>query len=333
MQIARGKNLSSFIFSYGFYIVLVLVVIFFSLSTRHFFSTSNFANLLHNSAPLMILASGFALVVMTGKLDISIGSTAYLATAIGTTLLVKQDQSPVVAVAVTLLIGTLCGLINGLVIVYLRVNPLIATMGAMFIYRGLGLLLTNSLAMSISQDLRKIGNSTIGPLYADFLLALIFLIVLQFVLRYTPYGRNVQAVGNGEDVASRLGVNVKRVNLITFTLTGLFAALGGILIVLQVGSHNSHVGLGLEFTGMAVTILGGVSLFGGEGSLVPGFMIGVWTLNIIENGLNHMGASPYAYPFVRGGIIFVAMFADSMKHKANVVAKIIVKDAQEPGKA
>jgi ribose/xylose/arabinose/galactoside ABC-type transport system permease subunit len=200
-------------------------------------------------------------------------------------------------------------------------------MGTLFIYRGLGLLLTESLTTTVRSDLRRLGNSSIGPFYADFILALVFLVVMQITLRYTPYGRDLTAVGNGEEVAKRLGVNVKRVNLITFALSGLFASMGGVLIVLQVGSHNSHIGLGLEFTGMAMTILGGVSLFGGEGSLVPGFMIGAWTLNIIENGLNHIGASPYAYPFVRGGIIFVAMFADSMKHKANVISKIIVKDA------
>lgn len=331
MQTAQTRNpvarLSNILFSHGFYLVLIVVVIFFSLTTRYFFTTSNFSNVLHQAAPMMILGAGFALVVMTGKLDISIGSIAFLATGIGADLLMKQDYPPVVALAVVLLLGTLFGLINGVIIVYLRVNPLIATMGTMFIYRGIGLLLTESLTTSIDRDLRRMGNSTIGSVYADFIFAVIFLVIMQIVLRYTSYGRNLTALGNGEEVAKRLGVNVKRVNLITFALSGLFASLGGILLVLQVGSHNSHIGLGLEFTGMAMTILGGVSLFGGEGSLVPGFMIGALTLYIIENGLNHSGASPYVYPFVRGGIIFVAMFADSMKHKANVITKIIVKDA------
>ena len=331
MHIVRAKNpvaqLSNILLSHGFYIVMVFVLIFFSVSTPHFFSVSNFSNLLHHSAPMMILAAGFAMVVMSGKLDISIGSIAYLSTGVGITLLMKHDYPPAVSLAVVLLLGTLFGLINGVIIVYFKVNPLITTMGTMFIYRGLGLLLTQSLTTSIAGNLRRLGNSSIGPLYADFILALVFLVLMQVVLRYTSYGRDLVAVGNGEEVAKRLGVNVKRVNLTTFALSGLFASMGGVLIVLQVGSHNSHIGLGLEFTGMAMTILGGVSLFGGEGSLVPGFMIGAWTLNIIENGLNHMGASPYAYPFVRGGIIFVAMFADSMKHKASLISKIIVKDA------
>jgi ribose/xylose/arabinose/galactoside ABC-type transport system permease subunit len=331
MQIAQMRKpfaqLGDIVLSNGFYIVLVFVVIFFSVSTRHFFSVSNFSNLMHQSAPMMILAAGFAMVVMTGKLDISIGSIAYLSTAVGADLLMRHHYPAAVSLAVVLLLGTLFGLINGVIIVYFKVNPLITTMGTLFIYRGLGLLLTESLTTTVRSDLRRLGNSSIGPFYADFILALVFLVVMQITLRYTPYGRDLTAVGNGEEVAKRLGVNVKRVNLITFALSGLFASMGGVLIVLQVGSHNSHIGLGLEFTGMAMTILGGVSLFGGEGSLVPGFMIGAWTLNIIENGLNHIGASPYAYPFVRGGIIFVAMFADSMKHKANVISKIIVKDA------
>ncbi len=331
MQTLPKRNLtgqlSNIAFSHGFYIVLIFVLIYFSVSTPYFLSSSNFKNLLHQSAPMMILASGFAMVVMSGKLDISIGSIAYLATGVGTNLLMKHDYPPAVALAVVLALGTLFGLFNGIIIVFLKVNPLITTMGTMFIYRGLGLLLTKSLTTSVENDLRRLGNSSIGPLYADFVLALIFLVIMQVILRYTSYGRDLTAIGNGEEVAKRLGVKVNRVNLITFALSGLFASMGGVLIVLQVGSHNSHIGLGLEFTGMAMTILGGVSLFGGEGSLVPGFMIGALTLNLIENGLNHLGASPYAYPFVRGGIIFVAMFADSMKHKANVISKIIVKDA------
>lgn len=319
--------LGNILLSNGFYLVLVFVLIYFSLSTPHFFSASNFGNLLHQAAPMMVLGAGFAMVVMTGKLDISIGSIAFLATGIGADLLMKQDYPPAVALAVVLLLGALLGLINGVIIVFFKVNPLIATMGTMFIYRGIGLLHTQALTTSIAGDLRRMGRSSIGPLYADFLLALIFLVILQIVLRYTSYGRSLMALGNGEEVAKRLGVNVRRVNLITYMLSGLLASAGGVLLVLQVGSHNSHIGLGLEFTGMAMTILGGVSLFGGKGSLVPGFMIGAWTLYIIENGLHHTGASPYVYPFVRGGIIFVAMFADSMKHKANVITKIIVKDA------
>jgi ribose/xylose/arabinose/galactoside ABC-type transport system permease subunit len=239
----------------------------------------------------------------------------------------KEGYSPVVALAVVLALGTLFGLINGLIIVLLKINPLITTMGTMFIYRGLGLLFTESLVTSVKGDVRKFANTSIGPCYYDFIFALLFLLLMQVILRYTSYGRNLTAIGNGEEVAKRLGVNVNRVNILTYALSGLFASIGGTMIVLQVGSHNAHIGLGLEFTGMAMTILGGVSLFGGEGSLVPGFLVGALALVVIENGLNHMGAEPNVYPFVRGGIIFAAMFADSLKHKANVVAKIIVKDA------
>ena len=178
MQTLPKRNftgqLSNIAFSHGFYIVLIFVLIYFSVSTPYFLSSSNFKNLLHQSAPMMILASGFAMVVMSGKLDISIGSIAYLATGVGTNLLMKHDYPPAVALAVVLALGTLFGLFNGIIIVFLKVNPLITTMGTMFIYRGLGLLLTKSLTTSVENDLRRLGNSSIGPLYADFVLALIF---------------------------------------------------------------------------------------------------------------------------------------------------------------
>jgi ribose/xylose/arabinose/galactoside ABC-type transport system permease subunit len=304
---------AAFLREYGFIAILLAVIVGFSVSTNSFMSMANITGLLHSSVPLAIWAAGLALVVMTGSLDISIGSVAFFANAVGVILMVRQGVSPAIAVPATIAIGALCGLINGIVTVYLKVNPLITTMGAMFIYRGLALQLTGSRVISVPQGLRAFGNFRLGPVYTDILIGLAFLVVMHVVHKKTPFGRHVMALGNNKETADRVGVRVKAVGLSCFVLSGLCAGIGGLFSVFQIGAVTLQMGTGLEFTAIAAIVIGGISLMGGEGSIFPNYVLGILTLGIIENGLNHLGASPYVYPFVRGGIILVAMYADSLK--------------------
>jgi len=314
-------NLRNFVLSYGFQIVLALLFIFYAVSTENFLTPSNLINILHAAAPTMILASGLALVIMTGKLDISIGSIIFLTTAIGGTLMTRAGVSPWIAIPLMVLIGAVCGALNGFIVTVLRVNPFITTMGTMFILRGAALFVSEGLLVSIPDFMKKFGNAKVGPVFVDILIAFLFLALMHIFHTRTKFGRQVMAVGNGEEVATRLGVRTKRVVFTTFVLSGLFASLGGILSMSQLGGVSLHMGVGLEFTGIAVAVIGGISLFGGEGSYT-GLALGALTLVIIENGLVHVGASPYIYPLVRGGIIFIAMYADSLKARVQARGRI-----------
>jgi ribose/xylose/arabinose/galactoside ABC-type transport system permease subunit len=216
---------------YGFVIILIAVMAVFSLTTTTFLTLENILSLLHESVPLAIMDLGLALVVMTGKLDISIGSIAFLSSAVGMLLMAHNGLPAEIGLPLIVLVGTACGLVNGLVCVYLRVNPLITTMGAMFVYRGLALQLTSSRAISVSRALRDLGNARLGPFFFDIAVAAAL------------------AIGSNADAAAKLGVRVSRTSLATFVLSGFFAGL--------------------------------------------------------------VGVSPYLYPFVRGGIILVAMWADA----------------------
>ena len=305
-------NLRDFVLSYGFVMVFVLVIITLSVSTENFLSLSNWMNILHTSAPTIILASGLALVLMTGKLDISIGSIIFLATAIGGALMTRSGVSPWIAMPLILIIGAACGAINGFIVTVLKVNPFITTMGTMFVLRGLALFVAGGVLVNVPDWLSSFGNTKIGPLFIDVPISLAFLLFIYLWHSRTRAGRHVMAVGNGEEIAKRVGVPVNRTVMMTFILSGLFASLGGILSMAQLGSVSLKMGQGLEFTGIAVCVIGGISLFGGEGSYI-GYALGALTLVLIENGLIHLGASPYVYPFVRGGIIFIAMYADSLK--------------------
>lgn len=326
-QTSTGYQIRSFAIRYGFIIVLIAVVAFYTLTAPRFLTATNIIGLLHAAAPLMVIASGLALVVMTGKLDISVGSTAFLTTSVGTILMVRHGVDPLLVFGIVLLLGILIGALNGFIVVVLRVNPLITTLGTMIGLRGIGLELTRSTNISLPEDVRRLGNATIGPIFIDIFIALLIMLVIHIIHTRTTFGRQVMALGNDEDAAARLGVRVPRVVFLTFVLSGLLAAIGGVMTVVQVGAVSSSIGSGLEFTAVSVIVIGGISLFGGTGSILPGALRGVLLLEIIRNGLNHLGADPYAYRFVNGIIIFVAMYADSLRSQLPVVVRTF--DAQE----
>lgn len=326
-SVSAARQARSFALRYGFIIVLVAIVAFFTLTAPYFLTATNIIGLLHAAAPLMVIASGLALVVMTGKLDISVGSTAFLTTAVGTLLMVRHNVDPLLALLVVLALGLLIGVLNGFIVVVLRVNPLIATLGTMIGLRGIGLELTKSTNISLPEDIRRLGNATVGPVFVDILIALLIMLIIHLIHQRTAFGRQVMALGNDEDTAARLGVRVPRVVFLTFIFSSLLASIGGVLTVVQVGSLSSSIGSGLEFTAVSVIVIGGISLFGGTGTILPGALRGVLLLEIIRNGLNHLGADPYAYRFVNGAVIFIAMYADSLR--AQLPAATRVFDEQE----
>lgn len=300
---------------HGFTLVLVVLVLFYSITAPRFLTFTNIVSLLHAAAPMMVIASGLALVVFTGKLDISVGSVAFLTTSIGTLLMVRNGVDPITTLVILLVLGVLFGMINGFIVVVLKISPLIATLGMMIILRGIGLELTKSTTISLPEDVRRLGNLSIGPIFVDIIVALVLMLLVHLMVTRTPLGRWLIAIGNDQDTAARLGIRVNFVTFMSFVLSSLLATIGGVLTLLQVGASSSSIGSGLEFTAVSVVVIGGISLFGGEGSILPGALRGVLILEIIRNGLNQVGADPYAYRFVNGAIIFVAMYADSLRSR------------------
>lgn len=297
----------------GFVVVLVLMAAFFSMATDSFARVDNAMGLLHAMAPITIIACGMGLVVIGGKLDISVGSTAFLSMSTGALLITEHGWPPSLAFIVVLLIGAGLGCINGFIVVKLKVNALIATLGSMIAFRGLALQLTNSQVIVLPDELRHFGNLTLGPVFVDVLIALAVLVMIHLLHTRTRFGRHVTAIGNNELAARRIGLPVDRTVFLSFVLSGMLAATGGILAACQVGAVTTFLGQGLEFIAVAVVVVGGISLFGGIGSILTGVALGALTFEMIRNGLNHLGANPYSYRLVGGAVIFIAMYADALK--------------------
>jgi ribose/xylose/arabinose/galactoside ABC-type transport system permease subunit len=302
--------------------VLALIVLFFSVASPYFLSGGNIVAMLHAMAPVVIISSGMALIVLTGNIDISLGSIAFLATSIGVVLVVSHGWPPLLAAVVILLCGLLFGALNGFIVTVLGINSLITTLGTMITLRGIGLELTNASVIPLPEGVRVLGNLSIGPVFVDVLVMAALVVAVHVLHARTPFGRKITAIGNGVEIAARIGLPVQRLLFVNFVIAGGLASLGGIVGVLQVGSDSAYLGAGMEFIAVAVVVVGGISLAGGRGRVIPGVLLGALTFEIIRNGLVQLSASPYAYKMVTGAVIFVAMYVDALK-----IGRIRVKAA------
>lgn len=311
-----GFQIKNILVSYGFIIIFGLIFIGYSVSTKSFFTGTNIMHMLHSAVPLMIISCGIGMVILSGQIDISVGSIAFLTNSIGTVLLVKLGLPIIPCFLITIICGIILGAVNGFFVVVLRVSPLIVTLGTLISFRGVALQITNSQIIGLPEALRAFGNYRLGFLFIDILFCFFVLLVFHLLHTKRPYGRFITAIGNDDEIAKKLGIQVDLVKFSVFIISGALAALGGYFSMIQVGAINPLLGSGAEFSGIAAVIIGGISLFGGEGKILPGIFFGVLLLVVIETGLNQIGVSPYAYPFVRGGIIFIAMYADSLRAKS-----------------
>ena len=222
----------------GALVVLVVTYVVFSIAAPSFFGVQNLLDIIHVISPMMIVATGMALVVMSGKLDISVGSIAYVASALFALIMRNGSLSFPAAVAISIVAGLALGCVNAAIVVGLRVNSLIATLGTMIAFRGLGLFMTDGGLVVLPEPIKALGNLAIGPLYVDTIVALIILLAVQFLHRRTTFGRQLTAIGNNEDVARRIGIPVDRRTVAT--LLHLWRIRGDCRRHLHVAGRGEH---------------------------------------------------------------------------------------------
>ena len=298
---------------HGFLIVFAMAFVFFATMTDHFFEAENILNILHTMSPLAVTASGLALVVISGRLDISVGSIAFLSCAVGALLMKNDGLDPFLAAILVLALGALLGAVNGFIVTVLKVNSLITTLGTMIAYRGVALALTDALLVQLPEPIRLLGNAHLGPVPTDIFIMIIIVMIVHLVHARTPFGRQLVAIGNDVVVARKVGLPVDRIGFFTFVLSGMLASAGGILTTVQNGAVSPFLGSGLEFTALAVVVVGGISLLGGRGTILFAILPGAFIFEMIRNGLTNLGANPYSYRLVGGAVIFAAMYADALK--------------------
>jgi|BarGraNGADG00312_2_1021985.scaffolds.fasta_scaffold02552_3 ribose transport system permease protein len=300
----------------GILLVLVLLVLLMTVAAPSFASFGNAMNVLRAISINAILAAGMTLVILTAGIDLSVGSI--LAVAGCTGVLLHVAGMPVyVAVIGGVLAGALAGAINGGFSAWLAMPPFIVTLGAMTYLRGVAYTSTGGLPV-IADDLSYggLGNAYISVVPTPVVVMLIVYAAIWFLLERTTFGRHVYAVGGNPEAARLAGINVKRVLVWVYTISGATAGLGGIIFSARVMSAQPNGGQGYELDAIAAVILGGTALAGGRGKIV-GTLIGALIIGVLSNGLVLMNVQYFTQLIVKGVVIILAVALDSVRRLAN----------------
>ncbi|GBF06363.1 inner-membrane translocator [Deinococcus aerius] len=307
----RRARVASVLQRYGVLVALALLLLFGALRYPGFLGAYNVFTVLGYNSMFGLIALGMTFVIITGGIDLSVGSVAAFASVIGA-LLSPHGLWPALLGAVAA--ATLLGLINGLLIAYARILPFITTLAMLLAARGLALLFAGNQSVSVDYDhgFTALGQGNLGGVpYTAILLGVAY-IVGALVLRSTPFGRHVLAVGGNEEAARLMGLNVERVKVLVYTLSGAMAGLAGVILASQFGAGQPTEGLGWELTAIASVVVGGTLLTGGLGS-VGSTLVGVLLLGIIfnilnfENGRGTISLSAYWQSVIRGAFLLLVV--------------------------
>ncbi|MEU6412006.1 ABC transporter permease [Microbispora sp. NPDC046933] len=292
-------------------VVLVVLLIFFAFSADRFATTGNILNLLRQIAPTLVVATAMTFVISTSGIDLSVGSTVALSGSL-LAIVLQHGWNPTLALVAILALGALIGFVNGWFSSYQNIPPFIVTLAMLSIMRGTALRATEGYSTPIDGDLWivQIGQGRIAGVPVPAILAVIVALVGWLVLTRTPFGRYVIGLGSNGESLRRTGVNTRKVGLTVYVLTGLAAAVAGVLIATRLSSGSSNAGSGFELEVITAVVLGGTSLFGGRASML-GTILGALTLGVIANGLVLLHVSPFYVQIVQGGILLLAIFANS----------------------
>ena len=210
--------------------------------------------------------------------------------------------------------GAMIGLLNGVLITRWHMLPFIVTLATGSIMRGVGLKLSGSASLNVPAPLVALANGRVGFIPIVVILFFVVVVIFDYILRHTQYGRHLMAIGSSAKNANRAGIKVNRNITIAYVVCGVLGVFGGVLSAGQIGSVAAGFGEGNEFIVISAAVLGGTSLFGGKGSIFPGAVIGIILITTIMNGLTMMNASPFAYTIAKGFVIFSAIALDSIRY-------------------
>jgi len=286
-------------------------VLAFSFSTDTFFTAGNILNVLRQSAPLLIVATAMTLVITTGGIDLSIGSTLAL---VGALAAVSLDAGvPDLAVlAGGIALGGLIGAINGYFVAFAGMPAFIVTLGTLSVVRGVALLLTQGYSIPVKGSglFTELGRAVVWGVPVPAAIAVLVLVAGWVCLRHTRFGRYIIGIGTNAEGVRRAGVNVRDITLKVYILSGAAAGLAGLITTARLGSGSSNQGVGFELAVVAAVVLGSTNLFGGRGTIL-GTLLGALTIAVLGNGLILIHVSPFYTQIIQGAIMLLAIYMNT----------------------
>lgn len=295
----------------GAMIALVLLVIGISIVSPEFRTWNNFLSLLRQSSINGLIAFGMTCVILTDAIDLSVGSVLALSTALCAGMITAGVPAGL-AMILALVIGVLLGTVSGLLVTKGRLQPFIATLITMTVYRGLTMIFTNGKPISNLGDsfvLKLIGKGNFYRIPIPVILLILIFIAFFFMLNKTTFGRAIYATGSNAKCAKLAGVNIHKTKIIAYAISGFMAALSGLILLSRLGSAQPTLGTGYELDAIAAVALGGTSMSGGRGKIY-GTFIGVLIIAVLNNGLNILGVSSYYQDVIKGLVILIAVLSD-----------------------
>lgn len=307
----RGDRLTTI----NLVLTFAIICAVFATQSQYFLTIENFLNVGRTLGVVGIVAIGMTLVLVTGGVDLSVGSVAALSGVVTSILWTKTGIPLGLAAVLGLLSGTLVGFLNGYLVAVVRINPLITTLASLSIIRGLAFVMSEGQTNQLNNDAFKfLGRGEIAGLPVSLIIMVSLYVIFILVMSYTQFGRNLYAIGGSPDASRLAGISVTRHLLIVYTLCGTLAAFGGLIISSQLASSAPRAAVGLEFTVIAATVLGGTSLAGGKGTLI-GTLVGVFILRVLDNGLTQTRVSSFYQDVVSGLVLLLAVGFDQIRLK------------------
>lgn len=308
-----SKTIGNYLQKLGPFIGLLLIVIILSLLSPNFLTLSNMLNILRQVSINALIAFGMTFVILTGGIDLSVGSILALAAALSAGMLVS-GVDPILVILIGLLAGAAMGAFNGILITKGKIAPFIATLATMTIFRGLTLVYTDGRPITgmESDFFRMIGAGYLFVIPLPVIWMMFSFAVLYFLLKKTTFGRHVYAIGGNEEASRLSGLKVDQIKIYVYSLTGLLSALAGIILTSRLDSAQPNAGFTYELDAIAAVVLGGTSLAGGRGWIV-GTIIGALIIGVLNNGLNLLNVSSFYQQVVKGMVILLAVLLDRKK--------------------
>jgi ribose transport system permease protein len=295
----------------GFAVLFCILSIF----AERFFTYANFLNVMRTVSTNAYLSIGVMLAIMLGGIDLTGGALLAFSGCITVVALQRFGVSIPVAVGFGLIVGAIAGFANGVIIAYSGIHPFVVTLAMMSICRGGAYLIADGKPVALMNDsFTELGNGYLGPVPLPVVYTLVFMFLAYLLLNKTRIGRHIYAVGGNNIAARYSGINIKKVKIVVWTISGFLGAFGGVILASRMSSGQPAVGLGFETDAIAAAVLGGTSMYGGVGT-VGGMFIGVLVIGIISNGLNLLHVNSYWQYVAKGVIILIAVYIDMYRKK------------------
>lgn len=303
---------------YGIFLAFLIICGFLSYASSQFLTVSNWTIIITQVSINALLAFGVTFVIITGGIDLSVGSIVAVAGVVAALLASQPDLPLIVPILGGLLAGLVFGLLNGLIITKSKIAPFIVTLGIMTIGRGLALILSKGRPISnLSDAFNFMGGGDVFAVPFPIIVLIIVFIICYLLLKNTVFGRYVYAIGGNEQAAWASGINVNKIKMAVYALCGTLAGLAGILLTSRITTGQPNAGAGFELDAIAAAIIGGTSTSGGTGT-IAGTLLGALLIGVINNGLDLLNVTSYYQQVIMGAIIIGAVLLDSWNQRKMV---------------